>query len=103
MCVTSLPLFAILLAVISHSFGSPVAHEYRRDTGVVLMRADNPDPGYAVGWRLLGRFIWRRNAKLKPDGGKSSGWENVLCRLSDLERGMGAYSISSMLPHLICA
>ncbi|GAA6072485.1 uncharacterized, partial [Tachysurus ichikawai] len=25
-------------------FGSPVAHEYRRDTGVVLMRADNPDP-----------------------------------------------------------
>ncbi|KAK3559699.1 hypothetical protein QTP86_017680 [Hemibagrus guttatus] len=74
MCVTRLLVFAILLAVMSHSFGSPVAQEYRRDTGAVLMRADKPEPGFRME-------------------------EFVLC-FCDMSRGTEGYS--SIPSHLSC-
>ncbi|KAG7325395.1 hypothetical protein KOW79_011711 [Hemibagrus wyckioides] len=81
MGVTRLPVFAVLLAVISHSFGSPVAHEYPRDTGVVLMQADNPDPVFHT---LIHH----------PDDWKSQG------ALRDIPP---FHLISFASPHLVCA
>ncbi|KAF4084607.1 hypothetical protein AMELA_G00108160 [Ameiurus melas] len=64
MCVSSLSVFAIFFAVISHSFGSPVAHEHGREAGFLLARSVEPEPDSHECWRCdLGCWEKERSAE----------------------------------------